>query len=121
MIIGLFYIVIVIAICTLFSKLILLISENALVIEESLYFYFPLWAIIVTLGSFIVLFLVISFFVTFILRSKKLSELIKANQQPKTEPKASMLLTIFAVLLLAAGYITAVLVEVVTVDRKSVV
>ena len=115
MFIGVFATVIGIAIGTLFAKLILLIAENVLVIEESLYFYFPLWAIIVTLGSFIVLFLVISFFVTFILRSKKLSELIKANQQPKTEPKASMLLTIFAVLLLAAGYITAVLVEGVTV------
>ena len=115
MFIGVFATVIGIAIGTLFAKLILLIAENILVIEESLYFYFPLWAIIVTLGSFIVLFLVISFFVTFILRSKKLSELIKANQQPKTEPKASMLLTIFAVLLLAAGYITAVLVEGVTV------
>jgi len=115
MFIGVFATVIGIAIGTLFAKLILLIAENVLVIEESLYFYFPLWATIVTLGSFIVLFLVISFFVTFILRSKKLSELIKANQQPKTEPKASVLLTVLAVLLLASGYITAVLVEGVTV------
>src|SRR5690625_2345292 len=109
MFIGVLATVIGIAIGTLFAKLILLIAENVLVIEESLYFYFPLWAIIVTLGSFIVLFLVISFFVTFILRSKKLSELIKANQQPKTEPKASIILTVFAILLLAAGYVTAIL------------
>src|SRR5699024_1955129 len=36
-------------------------------------------------------------------------ELIKADQQPKTEPKASILLTVFAILLLAAGYVTAIL------------
>lgn len=111
MFIGVFATVIGIAVGTLFAKLILLIAENILVIEESLYFYFPLWAIVVTLISFILLFLVISFFVTFILRSKKLVTLIKADQQPKTEPKASIILTIFAVLLLAAGYMTAVLVK----------
>lgn len=96
---------------TLFAKLILLIAENVLVIEESLYFYFPLWAIVITLVSFVLLFFVISFFVTFILRSKKLVELIKADQKPKKEPKASIFLTILAVLLLAAGYITAIFAE----------
>src|SRR5699024_4440747 len=102
MFIGVLATLIGISIGTLFAKFILLIAENVLVVEESLYFYFPLW-------SFIVLLLVISFFVTFILRSKKLSELIKADQQPKTEPKASILLTVFAILLLAAGYVTAIL------------
>src|SRR5699024_1082113 len=111
MFIGIFATVIGIAIGTLFAKLILLIAENVLVIEESLYFYSPLWAIVVTLISFILLFLVISFFVTFILRSKKLATLIKADQQPKAEPKASIFLTTFAVVLLAAGYTTAVLVK----------
>lgn len=109
MFIGVLAILIGILIGTLFAKLILLIAENVLVIEGSLYFYFPLWAIIVTLVSFFVLFLVISFSVTFILRSKKLSELIKASQQPKKEPKASVLLTIFAVLMLVVGYVTAIL------------
>jgi len=109
MFIGVFATIIGIAIGTLFAKLILLIAENVLVIEESLYFYFPLWAMIVTLISFIILFLVISFFVTFILRSKRLAELIKADQQPKKEPKASIILTIFAILLLAGGYVTALL------------
>lgn len=115
MFIGVVATVVGILIGTLFAKLILLIAENVLVIEQALYFYFPLWAIIVTLVSFILLFLVISFFVTFILRSKKLAELIKANQQPKTEPKASMILTIMAVLLLAAGYVTAILAKGATV------
>src|SRR5699024_4453723 len=111
MFIGVFATVIGIGIGTLFAKLILMIAENVLVIEESLYFYFPFWAIVVTLISFILLFLVISFFVTFILRSKKLAELIKADKQPKKEPKASIILTIFAILLLAGGYGTALLVN----------
>src|SRR5690625_3490666 len=115
MFIGVFATVIGIGIGTLFAKLILMIAENVLVIEESLYFYFPLWAIVATFVSFILLFLVISFFVTFILRSKKLGELIKGNQQPKTEPKASIVLTAISILLLAVGYGTALLVKGVTV------
>lgn len=107
MFIGGFATVFGILIGTLFAKLILLIAENVLVIEQALYFYFPLEAIIITFVSFIVLFLIISFFVTFILRSKKLSELIKANEQPKTEPKASVFLTVLAIVLLAGGYLTA--------------
>ncbi len=39
-----------------FAKAILLLAENVLVIEETLHFYFPLWAIVVTFVSFIVLF-----------------------------------------------------------------
>lgn len=94
---------------TLFARLILLIAENALIIEESLHFYFPFWAIIVTLVSFIILFLIISIAVTFILRTKKLTQLIKAGEAPKSEPKASIVLTLFALLLLAGGYVTALM------------
>jgi len=111
MLIGIFATIIGILVGTLFAKLILLIAENVLVIEQALYFYFPLWAIIVTLLSFGILFLIISFSVTFILRSKKLAELIKSDQKPKTEPKASILLTIISVLLLAGGYGTALIVK----------
>src|SRR5690625_1300281 len=76
----------------LFSKAILLIAENILIIEESLPFYFPTMAIAVTIISFILLFLCISFFVAFILRTKKLIELIKGDKQSKGEPKASIIL-----------------------------
>src|SRR5690625_575440 len=61
MLIGIFATVIGILVGTLFAKLILLIAENVLVIEEALYFYFPLWAIVVTFVSFGILFLIISF------------------------------------------------------------
>src|SRR5699024_4638276 len=79
-------------------------AENVLVIEESLPFYFPFWAIVVTFISFMCLFLVISFFVTFVLRSIKLVELIKGSKQSKGETKASIILTFLPVLLLAGGY-----------------
>src|SRR5699024_12710343 len=68
-ILGIFATVVGILLGTLFAKLILLIAENVLIIEETLYFYFPTYATVLTIGSFIVLFLFISIFVPFILRS----------------------------------------------------
>lgn len=109
MFIGIIATVVGIGLGTLFAKLILLIAENFLVIEQVLYFYFPLQAIVITLVSFTLLFLIVSFFVTFILRSKKLAELIKADKQPKSEPKTSVVLTLLALILLVSGYTVAVL------------
>ncbi|MFS0777102.1 ABC transporter permease [Neobacillus sp. 3P2-tot-E-2] len=92
-----------------FAKGILLLAENVLIIESALPFYFPTQAIILTFASFIVLFFLISLFVTYVLRSKKLIELIKGNKISKGEPKANLFLTLSAVLLLAIGYTTALL------------
>lgn len=111
MLIGLLATVSGIGLGLVFSKLILMIAENVLVIEQSLPFYFPTWAIIITFASFIILFLLISFFVSFILRSRKLIDLIKANKISKGEPKASLILTIIAAILLIAGYGTALYVK----------
>src|SRR5699024_3459404 len=110
-ILGIFATVAGVLLGTLFAKLILLIAENVLIIEETLYFYFPTYAILLTFGSFIVLFLVISIFVPFILRSKKLIELIKSDKAPKQEPKPSIVLTILSLLLLISSYSIAVTVE----------
>src|SRR5690625_3966899 len=66
MVIGFFATVLGILLGLVFSKGILLIAENILVINEELNFYFPLMAIVVTFVSFIVLFFFISVFVTFI-------------------------------------------------------
>src|SRR5690625_4713419 len=107
MLIGFFAIISGILLGLVFAKGILLVAENVLVLGEELNFYFPLLAIGVTFVSFILLFLFISFLVAFILRSKKLIDLIKGDKQSKGEPKASVLLTIIAVLLLGAGYFTA--------------
>lgn len=94
-----------------FAKVILLIAENVLIISESLDFYFPTWAIIVTFISFLILFFLISVFVSFILRTNKLIDLIKGDKKSKGEPKASLLLSILAALLLLVGYGTAVYVK----------
>ncbi len=95
----------------LFAKAILLVAENVLIISESLDFYLPTLAIVVTFVSFIVLFFCISIFVSFILRTNKLTDLIKGDKKSKGEPKASIILSVFAALLLISGYSTATLVE----------
>ncbi|PAE24910.1 MULTISPECIES: ABC transporter permease [Bacillaceae] len=92
-----------------FAKAILLLAENVLIIEQTLSFYFPVKAILITFFSFIILFFFISLFVTYVLRSKKLIELIKGNKMSKGEPKANLFLTMLAVLLIGAGYAAALL------------
>jgi len=95
----------------IFSKAILLVAENVLVIDERLDFYIPVWAIAVTFLSFLVLFLFISFFVSFILRTRKLIHLIKGDKVSKGEPKASALLSLIGLILLVGGYVTALYVK----------
>lgn len=94
-----------------FSKIILMIAENLLVLEGALHFYFPTMALLITFLSFTLLFLVISVFVTFVLRTNKLVSLIKGEEKGKSEPKASLWLTLLAVLLLGSGYAIALLVK----------
>lgn len=94
-----------------FAKGILLLAENILIIENDLNFYIPIQAIILTFVSFIVLFFFISLFVSYVLRSRKLIDLIKGDKKSKGEPKANIFLTLIAVILLAAGYVIALIVE----------
>lgn len=91
----------------LFAKVILLLAENVLIISESLDFYFPTLAIVVTFISFLILFFCISMFLSLILRTNKLTDLIKGDKKSKGEPKASVILSIIAALLLLVGYGTA--------------
>ncbi len=114
MVIGFFATVSGILLGLVFAKGILLLAENVLVIEN-LPFYIPIQAILLTFVSFIVLFFFISLFVSYVLRSKKLIELIKGDQKSKGEPKANLFLTILAVALLAIGYGVALFVEGLTV------
>ncbi|KMY53122.1 ABC transporter permease [Bacillus sp. FJAT-27231] len=111
MLIGLFATISGILLGLVFAKLILLLAENVLILEENLHFYWPFLAMLITFISFIILFLFISFFVSFILRTHKLVDLIKGDKKPKDEPKASVLLSILAVLLLVGGYGTALYVK----------
>ncbi|MFJ5763135.1 ABC transporter permease [Neobacillus sp. NPDC093182] len=91
----------------IFSKGILLVAENVLIMDDALNFYIPMQAVVITFVSFIVLFFFISLFISYILRSRKLIELIKGSKQSKGEPKANLLLTILAVFLIGIGYVVA--------------
>lgn len=88
----------------IFAKGILLAGENMLALNEPLQFYFPIKAIVLTLFSFLLLFVLISLFISAVLRSGKLITLIKADRQPKPEPKASLLLSLLVVSLLGVSY-----------------
>lgn len=111
MLIGFLATVIGIGIGLVFSKGILLIAENVLIIEGSLNFYFPTLALIITFVSFIALFFVISISVTVILRTNKLVTLLKGDKIAKSEPKANIVLTLLAVILLGSGYVIALMAE----------
>ena len=111
MLIGLFATLGGIIFGLIFAKAILLFAENVLVLENSLNFYIPLEAILLTFVSFVILFFFISLFVSFILRSRKLIDLIKGDKKSKGEPKATILLTVLAVLLLGTGYAVALIAE----------
>ena len=88
-----------------FAKVILLIGERMLVLEEALSFYFPIHALIVTFISFMILFVLISLFITAILRNRQLITLIKSNQTSKSEPKASIWLSLIVILLIGSSYL----------------
>ncbi|GIO22781.1 ABC transporter permease [Oceanobacillus sp. J11TS1] len=94
-----------------FAKGILLVAENVLIIDNELPFYFPTQPILLTFGCFILLFFFISIFVSYILRSRKLIDLIKGDKKSKGEPKANIFLTILGVLLLGSGYAVALTVD----------
>src|SRR5699024_970025 len=104
MLIGLFATLFGIGLGVVFSKAILLVAENVLVLDAALSFYLPWQAVLITFVSFIVLFFFISIFVTFVLRTNKLTKLIKSEKMGKSEPKFSIILVLFSIILLAIGY-----------------
>ncbi|RIX50737.1 ABC transporter permease [Paenibacillus nanensis] len=111
MIIGFFATLGGIVLGLVFAKAILLLAENVLIIDNKLNFYIPSQAVVLTFVSFIVLFFFISVFVSFVLRSGKLIDLLKGDKKSKGEPKASLLLTLLAALLLGGGYAIAFVVK----------
>ncbi|WP_165867333.1 FtsX-like permease family protein [Paenibacillus pinisoli] len=88
----------------LFTKLMLLVSARLLMLEEGLRFYLPLQAVWMTAGAFALLFLVVSILTIRVGRQTSVLELIKGDEKPKPEPKASVWLSLLAVVLIAAGY-----------------
>ncbi|PEV15077.1 ABC transporter permease [Bacillus thuringiensis] len=89
-----------------FSKFILIMSNNLLMIDKGLPFYLPLKAIGITFGAFFLLFLFISLFTSRLVNVEILVELIKAEEKPKPEPKASFGLSLFALICIGLGYTT---------------
>nr|WP_154893422.1 ABC transporter permease [Paenibacillus xylanexedens] len=88
----------------IFGKLILLICGSLLAVENSLRFYFPLKAIALTAAAFLVLFAVIALSSSLLIRKGTLIDLVKSEEKPKPEPKASRLLAFLSVLLIGGGY-----------------
>ncbi len=113
--IGFFATISGISLGLIFSKMLLLLAENILDLQEILHFYFPLKAIGLTFVAFLLLFILISFATVVILKGNKLVDLIKGSAAPKKEPRASLLLSILAFLLLAIGYFVALIVKGLTV------
>ncbi|MED3540683.1 ABC transporter permease [Bacillus toyonensis] len=118
MLIGIPSIVVGIGIGMVFSKLFLLVSGSLLGVEQTLAFYFPLKAMLVTAMSFVVLFLLISLFTSKMVKMNELVELIKSDEKPKTEPKASVWISLLAIILIGAGY-SSVHHSIVAVDYMS--
>ncbi|WP_458126639.1 FtsX-like permease family protein [Paenibacillus sp. Z3-2] len=104
MCIGLASIVTGIGLGIIFGKLILLICGSMLAVENSLRFYFPLKGIALTAGAFLLLFVVIAMSSSLLIRKGTLIDLVKSEEKPKPEPKASRLLALLSVLLIGGGY-----------------
>lgn len=104
LLIGLFSTLGGIGLGMVFAKAILMAAERGLRLDQSLRFYWPVKAILLTFGAFMLLFGVISLFTVIMIRGKKIIELIKGNSAPKADPRASLLLSLLAVLLLGGGY-----------------
>ncbi len=87
-----------------FAKLILLMSAKVLFIEKGLPFNVPVQAIWTTIAAFLLLFLCISLFTSRMVKVGRLVELMRSEEKPKPEPKASPGLSLLAVVLIASGY-----------------
>ncbi|OAB33504.1 hypothetical protein PMSD_15395 [Paenibacillus macquariensis subsp. defensor] len=90
----------------LFSKLFLLLSTEMTGIE-GLNFYFPTKAIGLATGAFAALFLIISFATTLFLRKQQTLELLKGSSKPKTEPKASIFLSLLSAACIGGAFFLA--------------
>ncbi|MED0939549.1 ABC transporter permease [Bacillus mobilis] len=105
MLIGLGSICIGIFIGLIFSKLVLLISASVLMINNGLPFYIPVRAVLLTVITFLFLFLIVSLFTFKMIKVTELVELIRAEEKPKPEPKSSVLLSLLSLISIAFGYI----------------
>ncbi len=104
MLIGLGSICIGIFIGLIFSKLVLLISASVLMINNGLPFYTAMKAVLLTVITFLFLFLIVSLFTFKMVKITELVELIRAEEKPKPEPKSSILLSLLSLSSIGYGY-----------------
>ncbi|MBM7586133.1 putative ABC transport system permease protein [Bacillus pakistanensis] len=88
------------------GKLFLMIGSKILDIG-SLGFHLSWQAISLTVVAFSLLFLSISLFTTFLVRTNKLIDLFQASQKPKKEPKVSTFFSVVSAILLLTSYYLA--------------
>ncbi|MGH1277780.1 ABC transporter permease [Bacillus basilensis] len=104
MLIGFGSICIGIFIGLIFSKLVLLISASVLMINNGLPFYTPVKAVLLTVITFLFLFLIVSLFTFKMVKITELVELIRAEEKPKPELKSSILLSLLSLSSIGYGY-----------------
>ena len=108
-IIGFFATVVGSIVGVFFSQLILWLSKVTMHVD--LGFYFTIKAIVVTFVSFLLLFVLISFFIQFKIPKMDVQELLKSEDLGKGAVEASVLKSIAGVLLIGVGYAVALYVE----------
>ncbi|MBO0477116.1 ABC transporter permease [Vagococcus sp. DIV0080] len=108
-IIGFFATAVGIVVGIFFSQFILWLSKVTMHVD--LGFYFPLKAMGVTFISFLLLFMLISFFIQFKIPKMDVQELLKSQDLGKGEVEASIFKSILGVALIAVGYAVALYVE----------
>lgn len=93
----------------IFSKFILLVSQNILALDEGLPFYFPYQVIGLTSLVYSVIFILISIFTIFDLRKLDYNQMKFSNDDIVAEPRTSTLLTTLGVVFILVGYSLAFL------------
>ncbi|WP_264448860.1 FtsX-like permease family protein [Bacillus cereus] len=93
----------------LFSGVLIFVAPMILKLDISLSYYIPMKAIVVTSIMFFILFIIISLFSAGMVRKNKIMKLFRGSAEAKPEPKASIISSILAVVLLSAGYAGALM------------
>ncbi|MED0962268.1 ABC transporter permease [Bacillus paramycoides] len=93
----------------LFSGILIFVAPLLLKLDISLSYYTPKSAIAVTSVMFFILFIIISLFSAGMVRKNKIMKLFRGSAEAKPEPKASIISSILAVVLLGAGYVGALM------------
>ncbi|WP_336764470.1 ABC transporter permease [Paenibacillus sp. USHLN196] len=88
----------------LLSKLFLMLTTRFIGMDD-LPFYFPVKAILITIGAFLLLFFCISLFTLVFIGNKRTLELLTGTSKPKKEPKASWFFSLLGFALLTVGFV----------------